>query len=83
MYKLRVRLVMFFNFVFKIENKKQFFYFYFFKIRVVERCFKKVFLKQKPCLDERICIVFKGNVLLLVYKNFINLIYNNMKSNSS
>ena len=27
--------------------------------------------KQKVCLDERICIIFKNNVLLLFYK--INL----------
>ena len=38
---------------------------------------------QETCLNEKNCIVFKDNVLLLFYKKFIKLIYNNVKSNSS
>ena len=34
-------------------------------------------------MDERICFVFKNNVLFLFYKNFINLTYIDIKPNSS
>ena len=50
---------------------------------MVKKQFLKKIKKQKACLDEIIYIVFKNNTLPLFYKNFINLIYNNMKSNSS